>query len=308
MVDRRVRHERMGVDVGTYSIWLLQCGIMKQFPVSGMFQGAHNEGIMEVPLGYLVVAGEGHVALIDTGYKYLEYGQELADLYGVETWRSPDELLGHIGFTPADVDTLIVTHAHWDHMGYVEAFPNATIWLQRSELSGWLEVFGLPTQFSFLKGGVDPADFHHLLERAMMGQVRLIDGTMTDVLPGIDLHPAHDTHTPGCQYAVIRSDGPDAPGWVAVGDVVFQYANLEGRDGSGEYSPTGQVMGSLTRLMMSFDEILTHAGGNIDRVIPVHDLKAYERFPSEPTFPGLQVAEVVLADGAASRLGQSVGS
>ena len=187
-----------------------------------------------------MVQGEGHTILVDTGYKYLEYGQELADLFGVTNWRSPQELLGFLGIEPGDVDTLLLTHAHWDHMGYMEAFPNATIHLQRHELEGWLRALALPERFGFLQGGVDPAAFHHLLERSLVGQVRLLDGPVTNVLPGIDLVPAFETHTHGSQYVVITTTNSADPGtWVAVGDAVFAIENLTGLDDSGVYVPVG---------------------------------------------------------------------
>src|SRR5260370_38166504 len=90
---------------------------------------------MDVPFNYVIVKGEGHVIAIDTGYKYLAYGKELATGYGVTEWRSPVELLPHLGLTPEGLDPLLITHAHGDHRGYPEAFPNAPIYLQAEELN-----------------------------------------------------------------------------------------------------------------------------------------------------------------------------
>ena len=287
-----------------YSIWLVQNGVMEEFPRSGLFYGAHNTGTMRTPTGYVVVKGEGHTILVDTGYKYLEYGQELADLFGVTNWRSPQELLGFLGIEPADVDTLLLTHAHWDHMGYMEAFPNATIHLQRHELEGWLRALALPERFGLLQGGVDPAAFHHLLERSLLGQVRLLDGPVIDALPGIDLVPAFDTHTHGSQYVVITTTNSADPGpWVAVGDAVFAVENLTGLDGSGLYVPVGQATGSQEAGLWVFESIMERTGHRPGRIVPVHDPGAYERFPSTESFPGLRIAEVTLADGETSRVG-----
>lgn len=287
-----------------YSMWLVQNGVMEEFPRSGLFYGAHNGGTMEVPLGYVVLEGEGHVALVDTGYKYLEYGQQLADQFGVTNWRSPAELLGRLGLAPEDVDTLLVTHAHWDHMGHLAAFPNATIHLQQHELDGWIRALSLPPRHGFLQGGVDPSDFHHLLERSLMGQVRLHDGPVRDVLPGVHLDTAHDTHTHGSQFVVVEADNSADPGtWVLVGDAVFALPNLIGMDGEGVFVPVGQATGSQTAVLEVFDRILDHTGRDPYRVVPQHDMDAYDRFPSSEVFPGLRIAEVTLADGVESRLG-----
>ena len=55
--------------MGSYSIWLLQTGEMPEFPRSAIFYGQHNGGVLPTPLGFVVVKGEGHLSVIDTGFK-----------------------------------------------------------------------------------------------------------------------------------------------------------------------------------------------------------------------------------------------
>ncbi len=287
----------------SYSIWLLQCGQGARFPRSVVYMGAHNEGTLVLPFGYVVIKGEGHVALVDTGYNYRStFGRRQADLEGITDWRSPQELLPLVGLTPAEVDTLIITHAHWDHLGDLEAFPNATVYLQAEELKQWIWAMALPRRFSWLRGGVDPEQIHFLLDRSQAGQLCLVSGEARDVLPGIDLRPAHETHSFAHQYVVVNTtEGEDAGPWVIPGDTVFAFGNLEGVDGSGVYRPMGSCM-SQRRVIEVFDEIMGIVGHRAGRVIPVHDCEAWTRFPSRETFPHLHLAEVTLAPGERSRL------
>jgi N-acyl homoserine lactone hydrolase len=287
-----------------YSIWLVQTGVMPEVPVSGHFYGAHNEGTMAAPLGFVVVRGEGHVVLVDVGFRVRDDGSEVRERYGVHRARSSHVALTDLGIAPGEVDTILLTHAHWDHMGNLDAFPNATIYLQSEELRRWRWALALPERMAHLRTGVEADDFRALSERMEAGDVRLVEGRVDGVLPGIDLVPAFDTHTYGSQFVVITTTNADDPGpWVAAGDCVFSFRNLEGLDRSGTYVPLGQGTGSPQRMLETFEEITRIVGGDASRVVPVHDDEAWTRFPSRPSGDGLHVAEVTLARGEPSRLG-----
>jgi glyoxylase-like metal-dependent hydrolase (beta-lactamase superfamily II) len=259
---------------------------------------------MPTPLGFVVLKGEGHLAVVDTGFKTDRQGLADAAGYGVVKPHGPETLLPAIGLDPADVDTVVLTHAHWDHMGDLEAFPNATIYLQQRELDCWMHAVALPRQLKWLGGGISPRDFDELLRRMRHGQVCLVDGRIDDVLPGVDLVPSFDTHTWGHQHAVIDAD--DAP-YVATGDAVFSYGNLEGLEERGVYVPIGQAIGSQERVLKVFDDIMNVLGGDAGRIIPCHDFEAYARFASAETIDGLRVAEVALGSDERSRVGAAAG-
>ena len=44
---------------------------------------------------------------------------------------------------PADVAHVFITHAHFDHMGDTDEFPNATFYIQERELSKWVWAMAL---------------------------------------------------------------------------------------------------------------------------------------------------------------------
>ena len=69
------------------------------------------------------------------------------------------------------------------------------------------------------------------------------------------------------------------------------------------YRPVGMGIGSQTNMVFALDAIVQAAGGDHDRVIPPHEARLPEMFPSRKTDRGLQVIEVALADGAESFVG-----
>src|SRR5512135_186512 len=155
-----------------YSMWLIEYAHCPTQPVGSLLAGQHNQGETMLAFTYLVLRGEGHVALVDVGYNYAGNGKAKADHFGVTDWQPPDRLLAKVGLRPADVDTIILTHAHFDHMGNLPAFPNAKLFLQQRELSEWINVLGKGPKYGFLTQAIDPEDIVAAVRAA--GEGRLV--------------------------------------------------------------------------------------------------------------------------------------
>ncbi len=84
-----------------------------------------------MPLDYYfwVIRNDRHVVVVDTCFQ-----PATADRRNREMYRLPEESLQRLGIDPAEVETLILTHLHWDHAGNLGLFPKATIHLQEEEL------------------------------------------------------------------------------------------------------------------------------------------------------------------------------
>ncbi len=205
-------------------------------------------------------------SLVDCGYRDAGRGRELAAEDGITVWRDPAELLARAGAAPGDVDAILITHAHFDHLGNVAAFPNATVYIQRREVEKWSWAVSLPRAMDWLKQGVSIDDLATLLRLAGEGRLRLVDGPAEDVFPGVSLVPDFDTHTYGHQHVVIRNESSGV--WVVPGDVMYLYANIEGVGGDGRYVPIGLAMGSQENCMLALDELMRVTGGETSRILP----------------------------------------
>jgi glyoxylase-like metal-dependent hydrolase (beta-lactamase superfamily II) len=291
--------------MGNYSIWVLDYAAVNKFPQSVMLYGPQYVGIRNLPYAYVLIKGQGHTILVDTGYDHKEYGKYLADLYGVSNWRPASEVLAECGVAPADVTTVFITHAHFDHMGGLDLFPNAKFYIQKREIDKWVWALTLPPQFRFLVGAADPADIVKANRLAREGRLIAVEGDQEDVLPGIDLHLAADTHTFGSMYVTVRNDGArnSADAYILAGDLIYTYDNLTGLDDKDpQLVPIGLATGSQSNLLFTSADMLKAVGGEHKRVIPVHEDRLKSVFPSRATAAGLTVVELALADGQTSRV------
>jgi N-acyl homoserine lactone hydrolase len=288
-----------------YSIWVLEYAAVEKFPFSVMMYGPQHQGTRKLPYAYALLRGKGETILIDTGYDHVAFGKQLADAYGVSNDHGPRAVLAECGVQPEDVTSVFITHAHFDHMGAIHMFPNAKFYLQKSELDKWVWALTLGAEYRFLSGGGDPADIVRAVEAAKEGRMILIDGDQEDVLPGIDVHLAADTHTYGSMYVTIRNDGArnSADKWIFAGDLIYTYDNLTGLDPAApQIVPIGLAVGSQHNLIFSSAEMLKSVGGEVQRVIPVHEDRLRTTFPSRLTDKGLQVVEITLAKAETSRV------
>jgi glyoxylase-like metal-dependent hydrolase (beta-lactamase superfamily II) len=288
-----------------YSIWVLEFAAVEKFPVSVMMYNTQGQGTRKLPYGYVLIQGPGGTALVDAGYDHKGYGKELADLYGVSNWRAPGEVLAECGVTPEDVTAIFVTHAHFDHLGGMDYFPNATVYIQERELSQWVWALGLGPEFAFLQAATDPADIMKCVDMAKNGRVVVVNGDVEDAIPGVDLHLAADTHTYGSMYVRIRNDGasPSRDSWIVAGDLLYTYDNLTGLDPEHpQIVPIGLATGSQHNLIFSTTRMLEAVGGDPRRLIPVHEDRLKDMFPSRRTAAGHRVIEIALADGAVSQV------
>lgn len=291
-----------------YSVWVLEYAHVENYHLSGLIYGAHNQGYRRLPYSYVLIKGRNHVAMVDVGYNHKEYGSVLGDRFGVENWHSARDVLPECGVKPEDVDTVFITHAHFDHLGNTDEFPNATFYIQERELSKWIWAMSLPERMRWTMGATDPADILRAVDLAKQGRLVVLQGDQENVLPGIDVRAAFDSHTYGSQWIHVRNDdkNPSQDSWVLAGDLVYVFENL-GHDGSvvgagNMYTPVGYAMGSQTNLILATEEMMKAVAYEAKRVIPVHEERLKDVFPSRTTKNGLRISEICLAADQVSRV------
>ena len=289
--------------MATYSIWVLEYAYVPAAAAGAIVYGDYDKPPRKLPYAYILIKGPGVVAMVDVGYNAKDYGAEMASRFGVRGWQPPSDVLAEAGIRPHDVGHVLLTHAHFDHAGNTDAFPNATFYIQERELSKWVWARALDPKFRWLMAATDPGDIMRIADLASQGRLVAIDGDREDVLPGIDLRAAHDTHTWGSQFVTIRNDGKaqSQDVWAMAGDLVYSYDNIVGHDpASPQYLPIGLAQCSQANLILATDAMVQLVGGETRRIIPVHEDALANNFPHRVTSKGLKIIEVALGDGERS--------
>jgi hypothetical protein len=106
-------------------------------------------------------------------------------------------------------------------------------------------------------------------------------------------------------YVHVRNDGSAnaANSWVFCGDLAYTMENLRGPDlADPQYIPIGLATGSQFNLIMTTEAMVKAVNGDCQRVIPVHEERLRDLYPSRITKTGLRITELALAEGEPSRV------
>lgn len=105
------------------------------------------------------------------------------------------------------------------------------------------------------------------------------------------------------QFVRVKNNENDAnDSWILAGDLVYVFDNTEGRDGDGTYIPVGLASGSQTNLLLATDKMMNLVNRDPKRIIPIHEQRLVERFPSRVSNKGLHIVEIALAHGETSKV------
>jgi glyoxylase-like metal-dependent hydrolase (beta-lactamase superfamily II) len=171
--------------------------------VGEAFPAVQSDERWWLPINCVLLRVGGLTLLIDTGVG----PQPRAFLPDADA-RLLDELAG-LGVTPAEIDVVVHTHLHVDHVGWDGAFPNARYLVHEDDWAFFMREPSLSAR-------------PHLRDKVLpLRTVELVSGDH-ELAPGVELFPTAG-HTPG--HMSVR-----AGSLVVLGDVVVHPLQVSNPD------------------------------------------------------------------------------
>lgn len=205
-------------------------GILPLGEPSGSFLGTSKEEVEQILTSNFLdpsnVILEQNILVLNTGSKLVLFdtGMGESQLFGPTPGRMMENLAA-AGIDPKDIDAIVCTHAHCDHVwGIMSAggspnFPNAQIYISQADFEFWTD----EAKLSWSEPGYMKAFVEGARRNLMPNRDRIIffkDGE--EFLPGIQAMYAPG-HTVGHSIFLITSDGQTM---AAIGDTTHHHVLL----------------------------------------------------------------------------------
>ncbi len=245
-----------------YEVTIVKFGTRQAFK-SDVYLNWSIYGRPDEPIGmdyyFWVIRNDVRTVVVDTGFSEAG-GRRRNRTFLVR----PLDALAALGIAPADAPTLIVTHAHYDHIGNLHEFRNAQVVMARSEYDFWTSHLAGRRQFSFVS---EPVEIEALRRVSNDGRLTTFEDEI-QVAPGIRMLRIGG-HTPGQSIVLVDT----AEGTVVLAsDAVHYYEEYEG-------DVPFAFTADLPATYLGFDRIRRLVDrGEVRHIVSGHDPDTLARF------------------------------
>lgn len=206
-----------------------------------------------------ILRNDERTIVVDTGFS--RHGGAVRKR---EMLIDPPELFTRLGVDPDDAPLVLITHAHFDHIGNLRHFPVSPMVLSQAEFQFWQ---GKHAHRALFHHSVEDDELAALSQFVVDGRVELFSGRH-EAAPGVELVEIGG-HTPGQSVVIVQtSEGPV----LLASDAIHYYEEYESD------MPFTSVA-DLVGMYDGFDTIRRMVtSGEVRHLVSGHDPATLERF------------------------------
>jgi glyoxylase-like metal-dependent hydrolase (beta-lactamase superfamily II) len=248
-----------------YEVYAIRFGKSGFLKLSEVAIGASQNDSVADCFMFWLLKGNGRNIIVDAGF-LLDENSNRNHTWGRSNYIRPDSALLRLNIRAKDITDIIITHPHWDHIGGIELFPSAQVWMQTDDYSYFV---GTAWQKNGNHGGFYKKDVKNIVNVNLNGRLNLIKGDSIEIIPGIRAFIG-SKHTWESQYVLVNTKTDKV---VIASDNCWYYFNID-------------HLVSIPALF-TYDTIafvnqlkrMRRLQPNTSLIIPGHDALVFSKFP-----------------------------
>jgi len=239
-----------------HEVYAIRYGHHKRNSPENFIGGDPHDVLQPLDFYIWAIVGKSGAIVLDTGFDAVI--------------KPADEGLKAIGVDPTQVETVIVSHMHYDHIGNYDLFPRARYHLQDCEMA---YATGRCMCHAALRMPFEADDVVAMVRKVFAGRVTFHDG-VDEIVPGVTVHHIGG-HSKGLQSVRVTT----RRGYVVLAaDAAHLYAHLE----SGRIFPITYNVAQVVEGYATLNKLASSPA----HVVPGHDPLVLARYPAAK--PGLE--------------------
>jgi glyoxylase-like metal-dependent hydrolase (beta-lactamase superfamily II) len=248
-----------------YEVYAIRFGKHGFIKLSEVAVGAPDKDSVGDCFMFWLLKGNGKNILVDAGF-LLNENSNRDHFWNNSNYIRPDSALLRINLKPNDITDVVITHPHWDHIGGIELFPLARIWMQHDDYCYFV---GSAWQKSGISGGFYKQDVTNIVAKNLEGKLNLIKGDSIEIFPGIRAFIG-SKHTWESQYLLVNTKTDKV---IIASDNSWYYYNIE------RLVPIPPLFTFDSKAYVKQLKRMRTLQPNISLIIPGHDALVFTKFP-----------------------------